>query len=730
MAFFRSPARWRSRGAPEQLLLSLVTALYFFSCAYAGARRPSTLGERPSDSQQADQIADMSNSLVTLGLSRSLQQMRSAEVTEYCDWTDRNPPIDTSLKGIFCAAECSLEPVTEILIDKVAHSNLGGVGPDHDAPKEIRYSEVAQAQDSSWLDLVVVNTSTFSTTEGGSGKKNEFGRILVKYGSYVELTFSLVLSGTDTPAEPSTFYFSFSDLDTGNSGNNPEAVRAINFARYVLTDDTDLTATVLRSGETRFKAQSEGTTLDNPESPDTLTDYQQASSVLLLYENTASFDIRLQVGGEKQDGQRGEGRNFFFAGANNMRDACAGSLCWAVGASGTIVHTSDYGGSWEAQQSPTSYELRAIGCYTAYASVCLAAGRRVTDVSLTVVLTTDGGVTWQDIGAEAYSATGMTDDNINVVECGADVCYFAGSAGFIAKREHPAGTWELLHRGELTGATGHIYASDCQDVTAGGALCLFGTVNGRVLLQSPSTEELTLVAAFDVPLWDIDFAPGDAAESLVGYACGDDGFLATTEDGGATWTQLATTPDLASIYSVHVATTLEVYAVYSSAVYFSQDGGVQWGLELSTGGVNSFGSEGTGAAGGQAVGAEANVVYVAGNGGAIYAHCFILGTLAPTQSPTSTPTLTPSIPPTHSPTGSPTLVPSRSPTQQPTITRPPPRLPSPRPRPHSLPHWTPIRVPDAASYHLTDRCSLSFPHAASFVISHTQPHSDSNDTSN
>ncbi|KAK3265345.1 hypothetical protein CYMTET_25960, partial [Cymbomonas tetramitiformis] len=221
------------------------------------------------------------------------------------------------------SSECSLEPVTEILIDKVAHSNLGGVGPDLDAPKEIRYSEVAQAQDSSWLDLVVVNTSTFSTTEGSSGKKNEFGRILVKYGSYVELTFSLVLSGTDTPAEPSTFYFSFSDLDTGNSGNNPEAVRAINFARYVLTDDTDLTATVLRSGETRFKAQSEGTTLDNPESPDNLTDYQQAHSVLLLYENTASFDIRLQVGGEKQDGQGGEGRNFFFAGANNMRDACA-----------------------------------------------------------------------------------------------------------------------------------------------------------------------------------------------------------------------------------------------------------------------------------------------------------------------------------------------------------------------------------------------------------------------
>ncbi len=63
------------------------------------------------------------------------------------------------------------------------------------------------------------------------------------------------------------------------------------------------------------------------------------------------------------------------------------SACWSVGASGTVVVTTNGGSTWSSQSSGTSSNLYGISCVSA--SKCWAVGQ-----SGTIRATTNGGSTW------------------------------------------------------------------------------------------------------------------------------------------------------------------------------------------------------------------------------------------------------------------------------------------------------------------------------------------------
>merc|ERR1719424_1823128 len=70
-----------------------------------------------------------------------------------------------------CPEECPETPIAthpggcedwvDFLVER-AHSNLGGLGPDYSAPRELRYYGVGQLPDGVIFDLVYTNMSTYT----------------------------------------------------------------------------------------------------------------------------------------------------------------------------------------------------------------------------------------------------------------------------------------------------------------------------------------------------------------------------------------------------------------------------------------------------------------------------------------------------------------------------------------------------------------------------------------
>merc|ERR1711959_340937 len=112
---------------------------------------------------------------------------------------------------------------------EVTENNLGGVGPDTGA-KEIRYTGVANG-----MDLVLTTDDDYAVNPkvnayeidgdtkmldgaGNNGINGKFGQVNVKGNTAVKLTFTLMESGSNIPADVApdqTVFFSVYDLDTG-----------------------------------------------------------------------------------------------------------------------------------------------------------------------------------------------------------------------------------------------------------------------------------------------------------------------------------------------------------------------------------------------------------------------------------------------------------------------------------------------------------------------------------
>jgi hypothetical protein len=199
------------------------------------------------------------------------------------------------------------------LCDTQVHSNLGGQGPDGGA-EELRFSDVGQTKAGQAFDLKVVNTSAYLAHDNlRNTARGCFGVINVKKDSNVSLSFSFVISGTDTPIDmESNLYFSFFDLDCSASGCESVIVDFTKGKNFFVDDDTELAMnnifTPLGKELLRLDATNMGSGSDNPPPLEAL---QRSRAVSLeLGDSTleAVFTVK----------ESSIGRNFLIGGKTTM----------------------------------------------------------------------------------------------------------------------------------------------------------------------------------------------------------------------------------------------------------------------------------------------------------------------------------------------------------------------------------------------------------------------------
>jgi len=188
-----------------------------------------------------------------------------------------------------------------------SHNNLGGKGPDTGAETMV-YSNAAMVLEQG-IDLVISATNEYvvHNTEY-NGVKGEFGSINVKDGTSVDLSFSFVLNGTETPTELGHFAFTVYDIDATHEGFN-ESVKVCG-AETASTSPKTTLAPVPAQDCLMYESTVEGGGENNPGHPKELTPEQVANSVTFFFSKPRSeFKVTLAVSGPGFEA----GRNFIFA---------------------------------------------------------------------------------------------------------------------------------------------------------------------------------------------------------------------------------------------------------------------------------------------------------------------------------------------------------------------------------------------------------------------------------
>jgi photosystem II stability/assembly factor-like uncharacterized protein len=264
---------------------------------------------------------------------------------------------------------------------------------------------------------------------------------------------------------------------------------------------------------------------------------------------------------------------------------------WTVGRGGTILYTDDGGQVWHTQDSGLDIALNDVFMIDDYIG-CIAANAGE------ILYTDDGGATWN-------LSTNPTGADLNkVYMTDANTGYCCGTGGVLLKSTDGGANWSSLssgtsydlngivfvnaNEGWAVGANGRIIrtanagaswsnvssptSDDLNDITfVGEDNGWIATAAGNVLKTEDATTWQQVSTPLTSVLRSITFAPN----GLSGWACGPEGGLVKTHDGGDTWNDL-------SIYSLPVL--WDIYFVDSSNgwlcgsayLMYSSNGALDW----------------------------------------------------------------------------------------------------------------------------------------------------------
>merc|ERR1712107_70751 len=113
------------------------------------------------------------------------------------------------------------------------------------------------------------------------------------------------------------------------SHESKEVVTVRGFDTFHLATPTDIHYQLLQNkGEATFGSEVRGGKVDNPVHPASLTELQQARSVVLSYPETSRFTMNLAEVNFRED----QGRNVLFAGPSSLvcspgKKSCGGYMC-------------------------------------------------------------------------------------------------------------------------------------------------------------------------------------------------------------------------------------------------------------------------------------------------------------------------------------------------------------------------------------------------------------------
>jgi len=189
-------------------------------------------------------------------------------------------------------------------------SNLGGMGPDFNEEKEIRYWNVADDHNGHGLDLVMTNISHYQPYQSQRNQGNPcFAVINVLHGTDVQVVFDLVYTGTKDLSTTTIFRLEDWDLDENGVSDGEEEIDVFykfhELAKWNLTKNADITV-VKMPAQIDFIAEDIGGGEDNPTTLDDSHRQDERVEEVDLLAAAPQLMVDLKVNGGTK------GRNYMF----------------------------------------------------------------------------------------------------------------------------------------------------------------------------------------------------------------------------------------------------------------------------------------------------------------------------------------------------------------------------------------------------------------------------------
>ena len=245
---------------------------------------------------------------------------------------------------------------------------------------------------------------------------------------------------------------------------------------------------------------------------------------------------------------------------------------WVFGFDSVIMHSADGGTTWKPQKSPVTNSL----CDASFVSA--TTGWMVGRVG-TVLHTADGGATWQK------QETGITNHLFAVSFADERNGWAVGDFGTILHTADGGATWQKQGSEEDKIYNDVSFADALHGWVVGEYGTIFATADGGKTWQKQECKEIIPVAkeseweSFAPSLYGVHFS-----DTANGFACGMDGTIISTSDGGATWRKVKNPAEDSKItlYKVKRSGNTCIVAGQKGITVVSADSGATWRMAASS----------------------------------------------------------------------------------------------------------------------------------------------------
>ena len=231
---------------------------------------------------------------------------------------------------------------------------------------------------------------------------------------------------------------------------------------------------------------------------------------------------------------------------------------WAVGATGTILKTTDGGSNWFSQSSETNGDLLSVRFINAQT------GWVVGDFG-TILKTINGGITW------TLQNSGVTDHLHSVYFSDVQTGWAVGGQGRILKTTNGGTNWVS----QTSGTIDELHSVYFENPQIG---WIVGVGNGTILSTIDGGNKwLIQTITAGVAIESTHFI-----DAQTGWAVGDNGTILKTANGGVDWLIQASGTTNSILYSVHFTNTQIGWVVGGNGTILKTiDGGTTWTAQNS-----------------------------------------------------------------------------------------------------------------------------------------------------
>ena len=251
---------------------------------------------------------------------------------------------------------------------------------------------------------------------------------------------------------------------------------------------------------------------------------------------------------------------------------------WVVGFDSVIVRSADGGASWKPQKSPVINSLCDV--FFLNPTTGWIAGR-----AGTILHTADGGVTWikQETGITSHLFALSFADERNG--------WAVGDFGTILHTADGGATWQKQGAGEDKIYNDVSFADALHGWVVGEYGAIYATADGGATWMKQECKEIIPVAtdteweSFAPSLYGVYFS-----DTANGFACGMDGTIIATRDGGAAWRKVNNPAEASKItlYKVKSSGKTCIVAGQKGTTLVSADGGATWLMSPSSDSTKSW----------------------------------------------------------------------------------------------------------------------------------------------